>query len=130
MKRPMLGGALRGPVAPSRQRRTIRLVQLLLLFMAAGLVVFAVTSATEVATYDPAGLASFERPRPPSVIQPVVLGILAVFALGAAASLGIGRTVNLPTPARLDELVGRAEGVAIERAERSATETAEETAPS
>ena len=36
MKRQMAGGAHRGPVAPNRQRRTIRFVQLLLVLAAAG----------------------------------------------------------------------------------------------
>ena len=123
----MLGGAHRGPVAPSRQRRTIRLVQALLIVMGLGLVVAAFLSLIEVTAFDPSGVASFDRPRPPSWGQPIVLAILALVSLGAASVLGLGRTVKLPTPARLEEFVGRAEGAAIDRAERSAAEARADT---
>src|SRR5688572_6305344 len=116
MKRPMLGGAHRGPVAPGRQRRTIRFVQVLLAAMGLGLIALTVASALEIVGHDPSGFGSFDRPRPPSWGQPVVLAILACVSLAAAAALGVGRTVNLPTPARLEEFVGRAESVAIDRA--------------
>src|SRR5688500_8486443 len=122
MKRPMLGGAHRGPVAPSRQRRTIRLVQILLVAIAVGLLVSAGFAWRRIATFEVEGRASFDRPRRSSAVQPVVLVLLSGASLAAATALG-GRTVRLPTPARLDELVGRAEGVAIERAERSAAST-------
>lgn len=57
----------------------------------------------------------------PSIMQPVALGVAAVIALVVAALLGGRRGVRLPTPARLDELAGRAERVAVERAEAVAT---------
>lgn len=117
----MLGGAHRGPVALSRQRRTIRLVQVILALIAVGLLVFAASSLVRWAAYDDGAAPTFERSRPPSLLQPVVLVILGVSAAGASASLGLGKTVRLPTPARLDEFVDRAESVAIERAERTAT---------
>ena len=119
----MLGGAHRGPVALDRQRRTIRLVQIILVLVAVGLIVFAGSSFLEVVDYEaPSGGASFERPRAPSLVQPVVLALLGAASMAVAASLGLGRTVKLPTPARLEEFVGRAEGAAIERAELTAQE--------
>ena len=122
MKRPMLGGAHRGPVPATRQRRTIRLTQILLVVIGLGLFAFAAMSLRDWASYDGGSSASFEQSRPPSLVQPVVLVILGGVALGAAASLGVGRTIKVPTPARLDEFVDRAERVAIERAERVAAE--------
>ena len=124
----MLGGAHRGPVAPTRQRRTIRLVQALLVVASAGLMMFAGYALGRVHGFDLARRGtSFDRPRSPSVVQPVVLVLISGAALAAAASLGVGRTVNLPTPARLDELVGRAERVAVERAEAAAAADGETT---
>jgi len=52
-----------------------------------------------------------------SVAQALVLAAMAATALVVASLLGGRSGVRLPTPARLDELVGRAEAVAIERAE-------------
>jgi hypothetical protein len=48
--------------------------------------------------------------------QAVVLLILSIAAAGAAYLLSDGPSVRVPTPARLDELAGRAERVAIEKA--------------
>lgn len=100
MKRGMAGGAYRGPVAPTRQRRTIRLVQILLLVIAAGLVWFA------FADNDTHTQAS----------ETIVSLIIAVVCLAAAWSLSDGPSVRVPTPARLDELAGRAESVALDKA--------------
>jgi hypothetical protein len=99
MKRAATGGAHRGPVAPGRQRRTIRFVQILLVVIALSLVGF--------------GLYSFAD-RTPS--QAIVLVIIGAVAAGAAYLLSDGPSVRVPTPARLDELAGRAERVAIEKA--------------
>lgn len=99
MKRAAAGGAHRGPVAPSRQRRTIRFVQILLVGIALSLVGF--------------GLYSFVD-RTPS--QAIVLVIIGAVSAGAAYLLSDGPSVRVPTPARLDELAGRAERVAIEKA--------------
>lgn len=118
MKRSMAGGAHRGPVAPTRQRRTIRFVQLLLVLTAAGLLGFAGYSYGRADGYD-AGkrAASIDAPREPSQVQTVVLVVLAGLAFGAATLLQENTTVRVPTPSRLDELAGRAERAAIERAE-------------
>lgn len=98
MKRAVTGGAHRGPVAPSRQRRTIRFVQVTLIVTAIGLIVF--------------GAYSFaER----TVSQAVVLLLIGATAGGAAYLLSDGPSVRIPTPARLDELAGRAEKVAIDK---------------
>jgi hypothetical protein len=50
------------------------------------------------------------------IAQVVVLTILGGVAIGAAGLLSDGPSVRIPTPARLDELAGRAEAVAIEKA--------------
>jgi TRAP-type C4-dicarboxylate transport system permease small subunit len=113
----MGGGSHRGPVAPIRQRRTIRVIQALLVVIAAGLLMFAGYSLGEAEGYDRAEEAeSFDAPRSPSIVQTVVLGALGIGALGAAVLLQ-GSGVRLPTPARLEELAGRAEAAVAERAE-------------
>lgn len=99
MKRAATGGAHRGPVAPERQRRTIRFVQVTLGLIAVGLVVF--------------GSFSFAE-RSPS--QAVTLLFIGAVAGGAAYLLSDGSSVRIPTPARLDELAGRAEQVALDKA--------------
>lgn len=99
MKRAAVGGAHRGPVAPTRQRRTIRFVQLSLIALSLGLVVF--------------GIYSFGQR---TVSQAVVLVVLGAVFGGAAFLLADGPSVRVPTPARLDELAGRAEQVAIQKA--------------
>jgi hypothetical protein len=56
-------------------------------------------------------------------VQTVVLLALGGAALGAAATLGTGGPLRVPTPARLEELVGRAEETAIRKAEAAAAES-------
>jgi hypothetical protein len=60
---------------------------------------------------------SIEVPRKPSLVQPAVLVILGGVTILAALALE-RRGLQPPTPARLDELVGRAEEAAIDRAAR------------
>jgi hypothetical protein len=48
--------------------------------------------------------------------QAIVLLVLAGVFGGAAFLLSDGPSVRIPTPARLDELAGRAEQVAIQKA--------------
>ena len=119
----MGGGAHRGPVGIQRQRRTLRFVQGLLVVIAAGLLV--------VAGYQWGRSDGFEagrgdigeaRSRPPSAVQVVVLTVLGTAAFGAAIALQGRGGIRVPTPARLEELAGRAEKVAIERAEQAAAE--------
>lgn len=124
MKRAALGGAHRGPVAARRQRRTIRFIQLLLILFAIGLFVFAGYSFGRQAGYED-GLRAEEidAPSQPSLVQSGVLLVLGGTALGGAALLNAGGTVRIPTPARLDDLAGRAESVALQRAEEAASES-------
>ena len=122
MKRPMLGGAHRGPVPVGRQRRTLRFVQLLLVLISAGLIMFAGYSLGRVHGYEAAIEDPLDRPRRPSFVQPLVLLTLGGLSLVAAAVLQEGSGVRLPVPARLDELAGRAEEAAIERAGRAPEE--------
>ena len=125
MKRAALGGAHRGPVAPTRQRRTIRFIQLLLVLFAVGLFVFAGYSFGRQAGYDDGRRAGeIDAPSEPSLITAVVLVVLGGVALGGASLLGgPGGAVRIPTPARLDDLAGRAESVALQRAEEAAADS-------
>ncbi len=121
MKRAVTGGAHRGPVAPTRQRRTIRFVQVLLVVAAAVLLVFAGYSFGRVAGYEASQRAGeIDAPREPSLVQPAVLVALGALAFGAAVLLQERSSVRVPTPARLDELTARAEQAAIDRAEEVA----------
>ena len=121
MKRAITGGAHRGPVAPTRQRRTIRFVQVLLVLTAAALLAFAGYSYGRADGFDAGRRADqIDAPRDPSQVQTVVLVVLGAVAFGAAMLLQEDSTVRVPTPSRLDELAGRAEQVAIERAEEVA----------
>lgn len=123
MKRAALGGAHRGPVAPTRQRRTIRFIQLLLVLFAVGLFVFAGYSFGREAGYEDGRRAEeIDAPAAPSLVQALVLVILGGVSLGGASLLGAGGAVRIPTPARLDDLAGRAESVALQRAEEAAAE--------
>ena len=120
MKRAALGGAHRGPVAPTRQRRTIRFVQALFILFAVGLFVFAGYSFGRSAGYeDGARAGDIDAPSEPSSIQGVVLVLLGGISLASGMLLSSGGAVRVPTPARLDELVGRAEAVALSKAEEA-----------
>lgn len=121
MKRTVSGGTHRGPLGLRRQRRTIRFVQILLVLTAAGLLLFAGYALGRSSGYEAGTQAGeIDAPRPPSGAQTVVLGLLGLAALGGALMLQGDGTVRIPTPARLDELAGRAEMQAIERAEHAA----------
>lgn len=119
----MTGGTHRGPLGLRRQRRTIRFVQILLVLTAAGLLLFAGYALGRSSGYD-AGLrdGEIDAPGRPSSAQTIVLSLLGLSALGGALLLQGDGTVRIPTPARLDELAGRAEQQAIERAEQVAGE--------
>jgi len=122
MKRQIGGGTYRGPLGLRRQRRTIRFTQILLILIAAGLLMFAGYAWGQSAGYDE-GRRSRELgpPAEPSATQVLVLGVLGVGALiGALLLQGGPETVRIPTPSRLDELAGRAETVAVDKAERIA----------
>ena len=105
MKRGMVGGAHRGPVGLGRQRRTIRLVQGILVLLAAGFLLFAGYSAGKRSGFDAGRRGVIDSPRRPSSAQTVVLSLLGLAALGSAFALqGEGGGVRLLTPARLLEL--------------------------
>lgn len=124
MKRQMTGGSHRGPLGLRRQRRTIRFTQLLLIALAAGLLLFAGYSWGKASGFDAGRSADdLEAPRSPDAAQTVVLAALGATALAGALLLQGGvETVRIPTPAKLDELAGRAEGAAIAKAEAVAEE--------
>jgi type VI protein secretion system component VasK len=124
MKRQMGGGSHRGPLGLRRQRRTIRFTQFLLIAIAAGLLLFAGYSWGRSSGYEAGSRAGeIDAPRRPSAAQTIVLGVLGTGALAAALILQGGpETVRIPTPAKLDELAGRAEATAVQRAEKEASE--------
>jgi hypothetical protein len=123
VKRAALGGAHRGPVAPTRQRRTIRFVQALLALVAVCLFVLAGYNLGRVTGYGEALRAGqIDAPAEPSGAETAVLIVLGGIALGGAWLLGTGGAVRIPTPARLEQLAGRAESVALQRAEEAAAE--------
>ena len=123
MKRQMVGGTGRGPSALGRQRRTIRFVQLLMVALAITLLIWAGYSAGKSAGYED-GLRSgqIDAPAEPGAGQTIVLVILGVGLLAGAFVLQARGGLRMPTPARLDELAGRAEKTAIEKAERHAAD--------
>ena len=96
-------------------------MQGLLVLVAAGLLLFAGYSLGRVDGFDEGRrTGEIDAPRPPSVVQTVVLAGLGLTALVGAFLLQGADGVRLPTPARLEELTGRAEEAAAERAERLA----------
>ena len=98
-------------------------MQVVLVLTAAGLLLFAGYALGRTSGYDAGTQAGqIDAPRRPSSIQTVVLGVLGLGALAGALFLQGDGTVRVPTPARLEELVGRAESQAIERAEKIAAE--------
>ncbi len=94
------------------------------MLMAAGLLMWAGYSWGKSAGYDQGvGAEEVGAPAPPSATQTVVLAALGAGALlGALLLQGGSETVRIPTPARLDELAGRAESTAVDRAEKIADE--------
>jgi hypothetical protein len=105
VKRGMVGGAHRGPVGVDRQRRTIRLVQIILVILAAGLLMFAGYSLGRARGFDDGRDADeLSAPRRPTTAQTVVLAVLGVGALGAAVALQAPGGVRLLTPAKLLEM--------------------------
>lgn len=123
MKRQMTGGTGRGPSALGRQRRTIRIVQVLIAVLAVGLFTLAGYTAGRASGFDDGRRAdSIDAPARPSAVQTVSLLILGGVLLGAAFALQARGGVRMPTPARLEEFAGRAEATAIDRAESAAAE--------
>jgi hypothetical protein len=114
----MGGGSYRGPVGIVRQRRTIRFVQICLVVIAAALLMLAGYSLGRVKGFDEGrAVTRVGAPASPSAAKTVVIAVLGLGALGAAVLLQGQGGVRVPVPARLEELTGRAESTAIERAE-------------
>jgi hypothetical protein len=105
-------------VGAGRQRRTLRLMQGLLVVVAAALLMYAGFSLGMVRGFDEGRRAGeLGGPTRPGAAQIVVLCLLGLGALAGAVALQGGGYVRAPTPARLDELSGRAQATAIARAE-------------
>jgi drug/metabolite transporter (DMT)-like permease len=118
----MGGDAARGPVGVLRQRRTLRLMQLILVLIAGVIMMFAGYSYGRVQGYEDAQRSeSFDAPSKPSNGRTIALVFLGAIPIAVAFLLERGG-LGVPTPARLDELTGRAEQAALERAERLARE--------
>jgi hypothetical protein len=101
----------------------LRLVQVLLVLIAAGLLMFAGYALGKSAGYEDGRSADdLGGPTKPGVLETLVPGLLGLGALGAALALQGSGGPRMPTPARLDELAGRAEDAAIGRAEKVAEE--------
>ena len=116
----MGGGAHRGPVAPARQRRAIRIVQILMVLLGGGLLLYSGYSLGLASGYRTGRQADdLGAAKPPPLAQSLVLATLGTGALVAAVSLQGSGGVRIPTPARLEELAGRAEAVATARAEEA-----------
>ena len=89
--------------------------------VAAGLLMFAGYSLGRAAGFEEARRGDvLEAPRKPPATQTIVLAVLGLAAGVGALLLQGERGVRMPTPARLEELAGRAEAEAVERAERAA----------
>lgn len=118
MKRAATGGAHRGPVPATRQRRTIRLVEIVLVLLAATLFALAGYAYGLTRGIDQARSASrIDEPRRPGIDQTLVLVGLGGIALGIAFFVHGEGPPRVLTPARLGELAERAEQTAIARAE-------------
>lgn len=106
----MVGGAHRGPVGPGRQRRAIRLVQGLLILIAAislGLAGYSYGERAGIAKGARSG--GIDAPREPSLAQSIVLGVIGLGAFTVTLLLQASGGVRFPTPARLRDLEGTGE---------------------
>lgn len=96
-------------------------MQGLLVLIAAGLLMFAGYTWGRVDGFDD-GSRSDEigAPDKPGALEIVVPALLGASALTGALLLQGNGGLRMPSPARLDDLAGRVEQVAVERAEQSA----------
>jgi hypothetical protein len=93
-----------------------------LVLLAAGLLLFAGYSKGRASGIQSQRSAdNLSPPKPPSISETIVLSALGLVALGGALILQ-GPGVRIPTPARLDELTGRAQSAFEERAESVLTD--------
>jgi hypothetical protein len=99
-------------------------MQVVLVVIAASLFTFTGYTLGRAAGFDEGRRArEIGGPARPSAVQVIVLAVLGAGAAAGAYLLGGPSGVRIPTPARLDELAGRAETAAVERAERTAAST-------
>lgn len=122
MKRAAVAGVRRGPPALQRQRRTLRMMQTLLVLLGATFFVAAGYTWGRAAGFDAATGSGVAQPRKPGTAQIVVLCVFGGLAIAGALSLQSRGGLRMPVPARLDELAGRAEDVAVTKAEQAAKE--------
>ena len=123
----MVGGAHRGPVGVDRQRRTIRMVQIILVLLAAGLLMFAGYSLGRARGFDEGRSADeLSAPKKPSAVQTIVLAALGLGALGAAIALQAPGGVRLLTPAKLLEMEESGAVGSVHVAEEEGTGAADE----
>jgi hypothetical protein len=96
-------------------------MQILLAVVAAAMFAFAGYSWGRATGWDEGRRAGgIDAPTRPGAVQVVVLVALGAGALAGAWLLGGPGPVRMPTPARLEELTGRAEQAAAERERGSA----------
>lgn len=103
-------------------------MQVLLVLIAVAILVMAGYSAGRQRGYEEGRRATreFETPPESSSADTIITALLGVGLILAAIYLQTREGVRMPTPARLDELAGRAENEAIKRAEAAAAEGKEE----
>jgi hypothetical protein len=99
----------------------LRFVQGLLVAVGLALLLFAARQWARSSGFDDAAVNRAGGPTPPSATEVVALALLGIGALASARALQGPGGIRIPTPARLEELAGRAEAVAVERAEQAAT---------
>ncbi len=82
-------------------------MQILLVLIAAGLLIFAGYSLGVIAGMESAQRAGeLGAPAKPSALQPVALAVLGLGAFSGALLLQAAGGIRLPTPARLDAVAG------------------------
>lgn len=120
VKRAAVAGVRRGPAALGRQRRTLRLMQILLIGLAVAFLVFAGYSWGRGSASGGGPTSGAREPGPGQVIVLIIFGVVSI---SAAVGLQARGGLRMPVPARLDELAGRAESAAIAEAERGAEDS-------
>lgn len=97
------------------------MVQGLLVLIAAGFLMFAGFALGRSSGYEDGKRAGeLGAPSEPGLVEVVVPALLGVGAFVGALLLQGQGGIRMPTPARLEELAGRAERAAIDRAEEAA----------
>ena len=97
-------------------------MQVLLVVLATVLLVFAGYAWGRAAVSSESS-SSVVAPREPDAVQVVVLIVFGLASIAGALALQGRGGLRMPVPARLDELAGRAEGVAVAKAEEAAEQS-------